>query len=245
VNPKEAARNNVLGTKIVAEAALVSGVERFVLISTDKAVNPTSVMGATKRVAEDLVQDLNRKGQTKFTVVRFGNVLGSNGSVVPLFAEQIRTGGPVTVTHPDIKRFFMTIPEAVQLVLQASVLGEGGEVFVLDMGEQVKVDLARNMIVLSGLVPEDDIQIAYTGLRPGEKLFEELFEETERVEPTAHVKIRRAVRGTAIQPDHLRRTIAELETAVSHGDDDELIRRLTDAVPTYRPLSIRHVEHIH
>ena len=246
LNPKEAVRNNVFGTKTVAEASLASGVDRFVLISTDKAVNPTSVMGATKRVAEDLLQSLSHKGRTKFTVVRFGNVLGSNGSVVPLFAEQIRKGGPVTVTHPEIKRFFMTIPEAVQLVLQASLLGQGGEVFVLDMGEQVKVvDLARNMIVLSGLVPDQDIQIVYSGLRPGEKLYEELFEETEQVEPTAHVKIRRAISPSAIQSDRLDRAIAQLEAAVSHGDDDELIRRLNEAVPTYTPMSSRSIEHIH
>lgn len=246
LNPKEAVRNNVLGTRTVAEASLASGVDRFVLISTDKAVNPTSVMGATKRVAEDLMQSLGHRGQTKFTVVRFGNVLGSNGSVVPLFAEQIRKGGPVTVTHPEIKRFFMTIPEAVQLVLQASLLGQGGEVFVLDMGEQVKVvDLARNMIVLSGLVPDQDIQIVYSGLRPGEKLFEELFEEAEQVEPTPHAKIRRAVTASAIQSDRLDRAIAHLEAAVSHGDEDELIRRLQEAVPSYTPISSRSIEHIH
>jgi len=246
LNPKEAVRNNVFGTKTVAEAALAHGVDRFVLISTDKAVNPTSVMGATKRVAEDLLQSLSDRGRTKFTVVRFGNVLGSNGSVVPLFTEQIRMGGPVTVTHPDIKRFFMTIPEAVQLVLQASLLGQGGEVFVLDMGEQVKVvDLARNMIVLSGLVPDQDIQIVYSGLRPGEKLYEELFEETEQVEPTAHVKIRRAISASAVQLDRLDRAIAHLEAAVSHGDEDELIRRLNEAVPTYTPMSPRSIEHIH
>ena len=246
LNPKEAVRNNVFGTKTVAEASLAAGVERFVLISTDKAVNPTSVMGATKRVAEDLMQSLNRKGQTKFTVVRFGNVLGSNGSVVPFFAEQIRKGGPVTVTHPEIKRFFMTIPEAVQLVLQASLLGRGGEVFVLDMGEQVKVvDLARNMIVLSGLVPDQDIQIVFSGLRPGEKLFEELFEETEQVEPTPHIKIRRAISASAVETDHLERALAQLEVAVSHGNDEELIRRLNEAVPTYTPMSPRNIEHIH
>ena len=246
LNPKEAVRNNVLGTKTVAEASLASGVDRFVLISTDKAVNPTSVMGATKRVAEDLMQSLSHRGQTKFTVVRFGNVLGSNGSVVPLFADQIRRGGPLTVTHPEIKRFFMTIPEAVQLVLQASLLGQGGEVFVLDMGEQVKVvDLARNMIVLSGLVPDQDIQIVYSGLRPGEKLYEELFEETEQVEPTPHAKIQRAISASAIQSDHIDRSIAHLEDAVSHGDDDELIRRLNEAVPTYTPMSSRSIEHIH
>lgn len=246
LNPKEAVRNNILGTKVVAEASLASGVDRFVLISTDKAVNPTSVMGATKRIAEDLMQRLSHSERTKFTVVRFGNVLGSNGSVVPLFAEQIRKGGPVTVTHPEIKRFFMTIPEAVQLVLQASLLGQGGEVFVLDMGDQVKVvDLARNMIVLSGLVPDQDIQVVYSGLRPGEKLFEELFEETEHVEPTPHAKIRRAVNASAVQSDRLDRTIAHLEAAVSHGDEDELIRRLHEAVPTYTPMSSRSIEHIH
>jgi FlaA1/EpsC-like NDP-sugar epimerase len=246
LNQKEAVRNNVFGTKIVAEASLANGVDRFVLISTDKAVNPTSVMGATKRVAEDLMQSLSHRGKTKFTVVRFGNVLGSNGSVVPLFAEQIRRGGPLTVTHPEIKRFFMTIPEAVQLVLQASHLGQGGEVFVLDMGEQVKVvDLARNMIVLSGLVPDQDIQIVYAGLRPGEKLYEELFEEAEQVESTPHAKIRRAISASAIQSDRLDRVIAHLEAAVSHGDDDELIRRLNEAVPTYTPMSSCSIEHIH
>src|SRR5947208_390246 len=172
-NQVEAIRNNVLGTRIAGEAALAAGVEHFVLISTDKAVNPTSVMGATKRVAELLAQNLNGRGRTQFTVVRFGNVLGSSGSVVPLFAEQIRRGGPVTVTHPEIKRFFMTIPEAVQLVLQASVMGKGGDVLVLDMGEQIRVaDLARNMILLSVRIPDQDIKIVYTGLRPGEKMYE-------------------------------------------------------------------------
>ena len=246
LNPKEAVRNNIFGTKVLAEVALACGVDRFVLISTDKAVNPTSVMGATKRVAEDLLQSLRDRGQTKFTMVRFGNVLGSNGGVVPLFADQIRRGGPVTVTHPEIKRFFMTIPEAVQLVLQASLLGQGGEVFVLDMGELVKVvDLARNMIVLSRLVPDQDIEIVYSGLRPGEKLYEELFEETEQVEPTQHVKIRRAISSPAIQSDRLDLAIAHLESALSHGDDDELIRRLKEAVPTYTPMSFRNIEHIH
>ena len=236
LNPKEAVRNNVFGTKIVAEAALACGVDRFVLISTDKAVNPTSVMGATKRVAEDLLRSLSHRETTKFTVVRFGNVLGSNGSVVPLFTDQIRRGGPVTVTHPEIKRFFMTIPEAVQLVLQASHLGRGGEVFVLDMGEPVKVvDLARNMIVLSGLVPDQDIQIVYSGLRPGEKLHEELFDEREQVEPTSHIKIRRAISPPETQWDRLDRAMPALATAVSHGDDDEVIRQLKAMVPTYTP----------
>ena len=246
LNPKEAVRNNVFGTKTVAEAALACGIDHFVLISTDKAVNPTSVMGATKRVAEDLLQSLSRRGKTKFTVVRFGNVLGSNGSVVPLFTDQIRRGGPVTVTHPEIKRFFMTIPEAVQLVLQASHLGRGGEVFILDMGEQVKVaDLAKNMIVLSGLVPDQDIQIVYSGLRPGEKLYEEFFDEAEQVEPTSHIKIRRVISPPEIQSDRLDRAIAALETAVSHGDDAELIRQLKAAVPTYTPASSSSIEPIH
>ncbi|MBA5867355.1 MAG: NAD-dependent epimerase/dehydratase family protein [Nitrospira sp. CR1.3] len=238
MNPKEAVRNNVLGTRVVAEAALKCGVERFVLISTDKAVNPTNVMGASKRVAEELIQSLNEKSSSKFTVVRFGNVLGSNGSVVPLFSDQIRSGGPVTVTHPEITRFFMTIPEAVQLVLQASVLGQGGDVFVLDMGEQIKVvELARNMIVLSGLVPDEDIRIVYIGLRPGEKLYEELFEEAERVEPTAHAKIRRAVRDRHQAESAIDRAVAKLEEAVGHGGDDGVILALQDAVPTYRPLA--------
>ena len=235
LNPREAVRNNVFGTKILAEAALACGIDRFVLVSTDKVVNPTSVMGATKRVAEDLLQSLSHRGKTKFTVVRFGNVLGSNGSVVPLFTDQIRRGGPVTVTHPQIKRFFMTIHEAVQLVLQASYLGQSGEVFVLDMGEQVKVaDLARNMIVLSGLVPDRDIQIVYTGLRPGEKMHEELFDAMEQVEPTQHPKIRRAISPLPMQLGHLDRAIVHLEAAVSQGDDDELIHRLKEAVPTYQ-----------
>lgn len=238
LNPKEAVRNNVFGTKVVVEAALAAGVDRFVLISTDKAVNPTSVMGATKRIAEELIRNLSETGRTRCSVVRFGNVLGSSGSVVPLFAEQIRLGGPVTVTHPDIKRFFMTIPEAVQLVLQASVLGQGGDVFVLDMGEQIRVaDLARNMIVLSGLVPDRDIHIAYTGLRPGEKLYEELFEEAEQVEPTEYSKIRRAVKSARIGSDRLARSLRDLEETLNHGDDEELTRRLSEAVPTYAPLS--------
>jgi FlaA1/EpsC-like NDP-sugar epimerase len=236
LNPKEAVRNNVWGTLVVAEAALRAGVERFVLISTDKAVNPSSVMGATKRIAEHVVQGFSHKGSTKFTVVRFGNVLGSNGSVVPLFAEQIRKGGPVTVTDPEIKRFFMTIPEAVQLVLQASVMGQGGEVFVLDMGEQIKVaDLARNMIVLSGLAPGKDIEIIFTGLRPGEKLYEELFETSEQVEPTSHAKINRAV-GTPLSGDDLDEWMQELPNKFSGSDDDELLQDLKRLVPNFNPL---------
>lgn len=235
LNPKEAIRNNIVGTRIVAETALRMGVDRFVLISTDKAVNPSSVMGVTKRIAEHVVQGFSNKGVTKFTVVRFGNVLGSNGSVVPLFAEQIRKGGPVTVTDPEIKRFFMTIPEAVQLVLQSSLMGQGGDVFVLDMGEQIKVaDLARNMIVLSGLVPGKDIEIAYTGLRPGEKLYEELFEDSERVESTAHPKINRAV-GGPVPVEELDRWLEGLPVCLPTCEEDELVLDLKRLVPSFRP----------
>ena len=241
LNPKEAVRNNVLGTRTVAEAALAAGVDRFVLISTDKAVNPTSVMGVSKRIAEQVIQGFNRRGGTKFTVVRFGNVLGSNGSVVPLFSEQIRKGGPITVTDPEIKRFFMTIPEAVQLVLQASVLGQGGEVFVLDMGEQIRiVDLARNMIVLSGLVPGKDIEIVFTGLRPGEKLYEELFDEHEQVEPTAHAKINRAV-GAPHPASDLQQWVEELPMRLSEYAEETLLQDLKRLVPSFHPVPLQRV----
>ncbi len=241
LNPKEAVRNNIWGTHVVAEAALAAGVDRFVLISTDKAVNPSSVMGATKRIAEHLIQGLSQRGGTKFTVVRFGNVLGSNGSVVPLFAEQIRKGGPVTVTDPEIKRYFMTISEAVQLVLQASVMGHGGEVFVLDMGEQIKIaDLARNMIVLSGLVSGKDIEIAFTGLRPGEKLYEELFEGIEEVEATAHAKINRAV-GAPLPVGDLERWVKNLQMRLLQNDEDDLLQDLKRLVPSFRPVLSQRV----
>jgi len=236
LNPKEAMRNNILGTRVVAEAALRTGVDRFVLISTDKAVNPSNVMGATKRIAEHVVQGFSRKGMTKFTVVRFGNVLGSNGSVVPLFVEQIRKGGPVTVTDPEIKRFFMTIPEAVQLVLQANVMGQGGEVFVLDMGEQIRIaDLARSLIVLSGLVPEKDIAITYTGLRLGEKLFEELFAADEEVVSTSHPKINRAI-GVPLPASDLDAWMEGLSDKLSGSDDDELLQDLKRLVPNFNPV---------
>jgi FlaA1/EpsC-like NDP-sugar epimerase len=237
VNASEAVRNNILGTRIVAEAAADAGVERFVLISTDKSVNPTSVMGATKQVAEQLVQEMKGRGGTRFTVVRFGNVLGSNGSVVPLFAEQIRKGGPVTVTHPEIRRFFMTIPEAVQLVLQASVMGDGGDVFVLDMGEQIRVaDLARNMILLSGHRPEQDIKIVFTGLRPGEKMYEELFDGSERAEATHHDKIKRVMGMTRLAGAPLAAHLSELEK-ISHetNADARTIEKLQQIVTNYQP----------
>jgi FlaA1/EpsC-like NDP-sugar epimerase len=241
LNPKEAVRNNIWGTHVVAEAALVAGADRFVLISTDKAVNPASVMGATKRVAEHLIQGLSQRGGTKFTVVRFGNVLGSNGSVVPLFAEQIKKGGPVTVTDPEVKRYFMTIPEAVQLVLQASVMGQGGEVFVLDMGEQIRIaDLARNMIVLSGLVSGKDIEIVFTGLRPGEKLYEELFEGIEEVKATAHAKINRAV-GAPLPVGDLERWVKDLQVRLLQNDEEDLLRDLKRLVPSFHPVLSQRV----
>lgn len=241
MNPKEAIRNNILGTRVVAEASLNRGVDRFILISTDKAVNPSSIMGATKRIAEHVMQEFNHTSRTKFTVVRFGNVLGSNGSVVPLFSDQIRNGGPITVTHPEIKRFFMTIPEAVQLVLQASVIGRGGEVFVLDMGEQIKVvDLARNMIVLAGLVPGKDIDIVFNGLRPGEKLYEELFEEREHVEPTTHPKIRRAI-GAPVPMGELSDWLQSLQSNLPKSDEEELLQNLKRFVPSFQPVQSQRV----
>ncbi len=189
-NPGEAIKNNINGTKTVADAAQSCGIKKMVIISTDKAVNPTSMMGATKRVAEKYVQCLTSRATTQYVTVRFGNVLGSSGSVVPIFREQIRVGGPVTVTHPDMVRYFMTIPEASQLVLQAGAMGKGGEIYVLHMGEPVKiVDLARDMITLSGLKPGIDIEISFSGKRPGEKLFEELSYESELIGDTAHAKI--------------------------------------------------------
>ena len=230
---REAFRNNVLGTKVLAEAADRHGADSFVLISTDKAVNPTSVMGACKRVAELFCQNFAQQSRTRFITVRFGNVLDSAGSVVPRFREQIRAGGPVTVTHPEITRYFMTIPEACQLILQASVLGNGGEIFALDMGEPMKIrDLAEQMIRLAGRHESGDISIIYTGLRPGEKLFEELFHPQEQYSDTAHAKIFLAQpRGMAWSL--LMTQLRQAELAVRDFDEDMLRRILDQLLPEF------------
>ncbi len=232
-NPGEAVKNNVFGTKAVAKFASEHGVETFVMISTDKAVNPTSVMGATKRVAEMYVQALDARSETRFVTVRFGNVLGSAGSVIPIFKEQIASGRPVTVTHPDMTRYFMTIPEACQLVLQAGSMGEGGEIFVLDMGEPVKiVDLARDLIRLSGLRPEVDVEIQFTGVRPGEKLYEELSTDSEKADKTRHPKIfvgQRPATAWSDVRDHLQRLADRLG-----GPPVEIVESLKGCVPEYR-----------
>jgi FlaA1/EpsC-like NDP-sugar epimerase len=233
-NPGEAVKNNVFGTKALAETCLRHGTDRLVMISTDKAINPSSVMGATKRIAEKVIMSLVGKGETKFMAVRFGNVLGSRGSVVPLFKKQIAAGGPVTVTHPDMERYFMTIPEAVQLVIQAGALGQGGEVFVLDMGQPVKIaDLARDMINLSGFEPEADIKIVYTGLRPGEKMFEELLTAEEGVNSTRHAQIFVA-RGRHARLEDLPELLTELKEAAGAGDEPRLMGAIKKVIPSFR-----------
>ncbi|MBH23540.1 MAG: polysaccharide biosynthesis protein [Myxococcales bacterium] len=234
-NPVEALRNNVLGTRQVARTAHRHGAESFVMISTDKAVNPTSVMGTSKRVAELYVQAMAATSDTAFISVRFGNVLGSNGSVVPIFKEQIRRGGPVTVTHPEMQRYFMTIPEATQLVLQAASTGDSGQVFVLDMGEPVKIlDLARDLIKLSGLTPEDDVKIVFTGMRPGEKLFEELSLEDEEITRTRHDKIFIGD-ATQLPLDVIEAEILRMEESVLQGSRGPDVMRawLKRLVPEY------------
>jgi len=258
-NPGEAVKNNVFGTKIVADAAATCGVSAFVMVSTDKAVNPTSVMGATKRVAELYVQSLNegpgfrvqgsgRKGpelsslnpeprtlNPRFVAVRFGNVLGSNGSVVPIFRRQIEAGGPVTVTHPEMRRYFMTIPEASQLVMQAGAIGQGGEIFVLDMGQPVRIlDLAHEMIRRAGLRVGRDIDVQFTGIRPGEKLYEELSCDNEAIRPTSHEKIQVWQLPTA-SSRQVERMMAGLSDAAASGSRDEILLALQESVPEFRP----------
>ena len=231
--PREALHNNVFGTLNTVRIADEFGVKRFIFISTDKAVNPTSVMGATKRMGEMVMQYYAAHSQTVFSAVRFGNVLGSNGSVIPLFKRQIAAGGPVTVTHPDIERFFMTIPEAARLVIQAGGMAKGGEIFILDMGEPVKiVDLAKGLIQLSGLTPDQDIKIVFTGLREGEKLYEELLMSEETTVPTHHRSIMIS-KGREVSFENIESKLAELRGALL-GTDEQAIRMLEEAVPTYR-----------
>jgi len=233
LNPGEAVKNNIAGTKIVADAADRFGSTSFVMVSTDKAVNPTSIMGSSKRIAEMYIQDLNKTSKTGFVTVRFGNVLGSNGSVVPIFEKQIAEGGPVTVTHPEMKRYFMTIPEASQLVLQAAAMGKGGEIFVLDMGEPVKiVDLAKELITLSGFRPGEDIEITFTGPRPGEKLFEELSIKGEDMQQTRHPKIG-IWTNIPMDRNRLHAGINELQNTALTGNYGEITRQIKELVPEY------------
>ncbi|MBI5840244.1 MAG: polysaccharide biosynthesis protein [Chloroflexi bacterium] len=232
-NVEEAVTNNVLGTRNIVEAANRHGVERLVLISTDKAIRPVNVMGATKRLAEMIVLDAAHRNGRAYSVVRFGNVLGSRGSVVPRFKNQIARGGPVTVTHPDMRRYFMIIPEAVHLVLQAASMGQGGEVFLLNMGQQVRIlDLAEDLIRLSGLEPGRDIEITFTGIRPGEKLSEDLWEEGMQFQPTAHPEIYRAAEEEHVDSDKLSRAVEQLAHLSHQAETDSLIRVLDESIPS-------------
>ncbi len=232
-NPAEAIRANVLGTKIVADLSLEYNINKFVMVSTDKAVNPTNVMGASKRIAEIYTQSLNGQQQCKFITTRFGNVLGSNGSVINRFRKQIEKGGPLTVTHPQITRFFMTIPEACQLVLEAGAMGKGGEIFVFDMGTSVKIaDLAKKMIKLSGFELGKDIQMSFTGLRPGEKLYEELLNDKENTLPTYHSQI---MIGKVKEYDlvHISQKISDLIGLIPENNNLKIVRMMKEIVPEF------------
>jgi FlaA1/EpsC-like NDP-sugar epimerase len=245
--PSEAVKNNSIGTAHLATLAAHHGVSRFVLISTDKAINPTSVMGASKRLAEMFLQALHASADssTKFMAVRFGNVLGSSGSVVPIFSRQIAAGGPVTVTHPEVTRYFMTIPEATRLVLQSAAQGDGGEIFVLDMGKPVKIlDLARQMIELSGLVPDSDIEINLTGLRPGEKLYEELSHKGENLRPTNHAKIMRFV-TTPLPLSFVKTAIEEFVRCINVAEPEQVKAMLKALIPEYRPFGASDEKILH
>jgi FlaA1/EpsC-like NDP-sugar epimerase len=232
-NPSEAILTNVYGTRVLADLAIEFNVEKFVMVSTDKAVNPTSIMGATKRIAEIYCQSLSKISSTKFVTTRFGNVLDSNGSVIPRFKKQIETGGPVTVTHPDITRFFMTIPEACQLVLEAGAMGNGGEIYIFDMGKSLKIaDLARNMIKLSGLTLGKDIQLIYTGLRPGEKIYEELLNDKEKTLPTHHSKIMIA-KVREYDFETIQKEIDGLASLFEAQNNDAIVRKMKEIIPEY------------
>lgn len=234
-HPREAVLNNVLGTRNLVELAVEADAERLVLVSTDKAVRPTNVMGATKRVAELFVESMNGRQVTRFVAVRFGNVFSSSGSVIPLFQQQIAAGGPVMVTHPEVTRYFMSIPEAAQLILQAGAMGEGGEIFILDMGEPIRiVDMARDLIRLHGLEPDKDVLIEFTGLRPGEKLYEELITSGEGIVSTSHKKIL-VLRGKTLDAAALLAQIESLLAVARQGDDEAIRRKLRDIVPEYHP----------
>jgi FlaA1/EpsC-like NDP-sugar epimerase len=238
-NPCEAVKNNIMGSRNVADASCIHATAEFVMISTDKAVNPSSVMGASKRAAEIYTQALNGHAdcKTQFKAVRFGNVLGSNGSVIPTFRKQIAAGGPVCVTHPEMTRYFMTIPEASRLVLQAAATGAGGQIFLLDMGESVKiVDLARQMITLSGFRPGDDIEIKFIGVRPGEKLYEELRTDTEDIEPTVHPKVN-VWKSVQAEWSWIEQAIEKLENLRNCSDRQPVVDALCELIPEYEPLN--------
>jgi FlaA1/EpsC-like NDP-sugar epimerase len=233
LNPAEAVMTNAIGTMIIADLAVEYKVRNFVMISTDKAVNPTNVMGASKRVAEIYTQSLNEVSDTKFITTRFGNVLGSNGSVIPRFRKQIEEGGPITITHPEVTRFFMTIPEACRLVLEAGAMGQGGEIFLFDMGQSVKIaDLARKMVQLSGLTIGKDIQLVYTGLRPGEKLFEELLTVKENTQPTHHPKIMIA-RVQTYDYKTILSELSKLKILSVSQNNEAIVRKLKEIVPEF------------